>query len=467
MRIVIIIPPYRGLVGFPLGIASLAKAIDADKKHRVHIIDFAKLGFNNDEAKAFIESNLKDIDIFGISSTTLSYKSALEIAGYIKNVFKSKLVIFGGIHPTITADSVLTRNPQVDIVVRGEAEETLPSLLNNISKGRYCRGVKGCSYRDKTQIIHNEDACPILNLDKLGFRYNGLVSRRDYSTEVFHERLPSTSLITSRGCLFRCSYCIQSRNYEMPRIRYRSVENVIEEIIYLISQGYVDLHFEDDIFTFNRNRIIQLCNELAKLDFTITWNCETRPDHVDYELLEKMKSAGCTGIFYGVESFSQSILDQVDRRIDINRTKRGIVIAKEIGLKVFASIQIGLPGESEKTIETTIRTLEKIQPWKVGLNLATLYPGTLWFKQSGYPPDIYENYPLEPELDEFLFEYVGHGMGGLHPYFINPKADISAPPVHDINAIRKIFEKFKRELGQIVWTSHTESLSRMGPKIDG
>ncbi len=459
MRIALIIPPYNGILGFPLGIASLARSIELKSHCQVCIVDFAQMGVNWGETRAYIERKLKDVEIIGISATTISYKSAIEIAKVIKEANKEKVVIFGGIHPTLNADIVISRHPEVDIVIRGEAEESLPRLLNSIQKGRHCEGVKGCVYRLGNKITHNEEAPIILKLDNLDYRYDRLINRHDYSTEVFHYRTPSASIITSRGCEFRCSYCIQSRNCEKKGVRYRSVKNVLEEIKYLIARGYIDFHFEDDSFTLDRKRVLQLCKEISRLDSTITWNCETRPDLVDIRLLEVMKSAGCMGIFFGVESFAQTVLNRANRNISVKKMKEGIINAKNLGIKVFASIQIGLPGESKSTIETTIRMLKKLRPWKVGINLATMYPGTIWFINSGIASDVYEDYPGEPELDELLIDYVGHGMGGLHPYFIRPGSDLSAIPVHDICAIKKILERYKSELGPLMWSAKRESIS--------
>jgi len=357
-------PPFT-----PLGLGYLAAVLEKNK-YEVDVIDCQALKLSYDEVKSEIDK--RQPSIVGITSTTLTYKSALRIAKITKETCPNCLTILGGSHATFWDEKALQESPYLDIVVRKEGENTILELVKRLEADKSYGDVLGITCRQDGKIVRNRDGSYIENLDDLPFPAHHLwplASLMKYGSVIF-------PVMTSRGCVFWCDFCTAVRMFGR-RYRMRSPKNVVDELEFLCkTYGAHQFTFYDDAFTVDQERTAEICEEIKNRRLKIEWDCETRVDMVTKELLLKMKEAGCMAVWFGVESGSQNVLDAMRKGISTAQTIRAFKWAKEVGLMTVAGVVFGFPGETKETIWETIKFIERISPHDVGYYIATPYPGT-------------------------------------------------------------------------------------------
>lgn len=311
-------------------------------------------------------------DILGISTMTNKYAMALKIAEITKRVNSEIKVVVGGHHPTLFPDQFLG-DKGIDFVVRGEGEETFFELAKEIEKGEnQFSQIDGLSFRQDGQIIHNKARRLISELDSLPYPNRELLlDKENYPPNTFG------GIITARGCPFSCTYC-GAHNMWGRKVRFRSVDNIIGEILMLIKNYDSDhFFFWDDSFTTNRKRIVELCNKLETInDYRRGWSCFTRLDLLDKEVLQYMRENGCRSIFAGVESGSDEILKLVNKGLTKEKIKEKSALIKESGIRYSTFFMMGLPGETKEQILETYNFMREIEPDYAEINIFNPLPGT-------------------------------------------------------------------------------------------
>jgi len=226
------------------------------------------------------------------------------------------------------------------------------------------------------------------NLDNIKFPARELLPKKyiKYTGTVHHSTKPSTTMIATRGCVYNCAFC--DRETFGRRFRKRSIKNVCKEVKLLVDKyGIEHIRFCDDCVTLDRKWFMELCSNIAKYD--ITWTCMSRADLLDTEMLEYMKLAGCEEIFFGFESGSQKILKAMNKKETVQQYHDVIQKCRDAGIKSCAYIMFGFPGETEKTVEQTIRFLETAKPDKSRLSEFVPFPGCdVWNNPSKYNVEI-------------------------------------------------------------------------------
>jgi radical SAM superfamily enzyme YgiQ (UPF0313 family) len=307
-----------------------------------------------------------------MTSTTLTYKSALNIARIVKEVHPNCLTILGGCHVTFWDKEALQECPQLDVVVRKEGENTMLELVQRLDAGKSFDDILGITIRNGDGFIRNPDRPYIEDLDSLPFPAHHLwpLDRlKKYGNVIF-------PLMTSRGCVYWCEFCSAVRMFGR-RYRMRSAKNVVDEMEFLHKNyGAETFTFYDDAFTVDQSRVEEICRELHNRNLRVTWDCGTRVDMVTKDLLQKMKDAGCIAVWFGVEAGSQQVIDAMGKGFTANKTKKAFKMAKDVGLMTIASVVFGFPGETKETALSTIKFIEEINPDDVGYYIATPYPGT-------------------------------------------------------------------------------------------
>lgn len=331
------------------------------------------LGYQDLEAK--LRATRPDLVMFRFTPTTFDWD--LRTARMTKDFDPS--IATAGICWTLRtmASQVLTEAPELDYYVRQDYEVVAPSLVKELGSGRV-EEVKGISYRKDGTIRHAPAAEPLKDYDVMPMAaYDLLPSLEPYFVTAPAGR-PYTILYTSKGCPYRCSFCtVSGTPWKM-----RSAEKIIEELRYLKERyGLRTASFFDETFTFNRKRVVELCSRLREEGLKIRWYCNTRAQLVDPELLRMMRSAGCRGISFGIESGSQKILDSVEKNITVEQARNAVLWAKEAHLKTFCSFILGLPGEDWETINETLDFVQKTLPTSAQFNVAVPYPGTRFYQQ--------------------------------------------------------------------------------------
>jgi anaerobic magnesium-protoporphyrin IX monomethyl ester cyclase len=375
MKITLVNPPYPSNAHshppfIPLGIAYLG-AVCEKAGHEVTVIDCQaeRLSFEAFR-KRVAQTNA---EVVGMTSTTLTYKSALENARIAKEELPNCITVLGGCHATFWDENALNECPSLDIIVRREGEITFIELLEKLKSKSSLKGVLGVTFRGKNGgIVRNEDRPFIENLDDLPFPAHHLLPLSSFHV-VGKTIFPLT---TSRGCVYWCEFCTAVRMFGR-RYRMRSPKNVVDEMEMIYKKyGQDQFTFYDDAFTVDQQRVVEICDEIHRRKLHIHWDCETRVDMVDRELLQKMHDAGCIAVWFGVESGSQNVLERMHKKIKLDQTKLAFKTAREIGLMTVASVVLGFPGETEETAWETINFVKELDPDDIGFYIATPYPGT-------------------------------------------------------------------------------------------
>ncbi len=375
MKITLVNPPYPPSAHshppfIPLGIAYLG-AVAEKAGHQVTVIDCQaeKLTY------AAFRTRIAQIpsDIIGITSTTLLYNSAKELLAIARDAHPQATTIIGGSHATFWDTNALQECPALDIVVRREGELTFLEILQRMEENKSFHGILGLTFRAKDgSIVRNEDRPFMQDLDSLPFPAYHLLP-----LEAFH-RMGKTifPLTTSRGCVQWCDFCSTVRMFGRG-YRMRSPKNVVDEMEMLQKKyGESQFTFYDDAFTVNRDHVLKMCEEIKARKLKVTWDCETRVDYVDQELLQTMKNAGCLAVWFGVESGSEKILGQMNKKTKKDQIREAFKMTQKTGMMVIASAIIGFPGETEETAWETINFIKELNPDDIGFYVATPYPGT-------------------------------------------------------------------------------------------
>jgi anaerobic magnesium-protoporphyrin IX monomethyl ester cyclase len=349
-----------GFVTPPLSLMYLASALEEDSfSVRIHDDDLLQEGYYK-----FADLALKlDPRIIGVTATTSTIGTALNYLQIVKKNMPDVLTVIGGPHPTFMPRKTL-ESGVVDVVVRGEGEETLRELAGEEDLS----SVRGISYRDEGRLKMNQSRPLIKDLDSLPFPARHLVAFDSYGA--------SSGIITSRGCVYNCGYCSSSLIMG-KKFRSRSPENVADEIEELVHQyGVRDLAFMDDTFMLNKKRAGEIAGEIKSRDLDVSFVASSRVDSVNQDLLFKLKEAGMNTLYYGVESGSQRILDLMKKGITLEQAERAVKGAKEAGLKVLTSFILGYPGETAQDLDRTIDFSIKLDPDYSQFSILTPFPGT-------------------------------------------------------------------------------------------
>jgi radical SAM superfamily enzyme YgiQ (UPF0313 family) len=320
-------------------------------------------------------------DVVGITATTVVAAQAHAVARQARRSWPAAMIVMGGVHPTVAPAETL-EDPAVDIVIRGEGELSLLRLI----AGHDPRTIPGVVFREGGQVWQHPELDAITDLDALPMPAYHLLPMRLYHPPLGGAlRWPSISMVTSRGCPGRCTYCNSARS---RKLRFRSAEKVVQEVELLTRRfGIREVGFYDDTFCANRRRVREICRLLRQREISITWTCMSRINYADPETLALMAAAGCHMICYGVESASPDVLLRIRKNLDLDQVAPVVRMTRRVGIRVRLSFMFGNPGETVETMERSIRFAIAADPDLVQFNITTPYPGTEmfeWADREGY-----------------------------------------------------------------------------------
>lgn len=382
MKVLLINPPLENLltVGVPplvekrgfypsMGILYVAAYIAQNTDHTVDVLDAPLEGIRYDKLEQIIRE--KEPDIVGISTLTFSLIDSVKTAKIVKKVSKTIPVVFGGIHVSLFPIETISLE-DVDYAIIGEGEITFAELVDNIKNPERLKTIKGLLFKENGRIINTGPRSPVENLDMLPFPARRLTPFKNFYS--LNKKTLATTMITSRGCPYNCLFCIRPRLGR--KIRNRSPQNVINELKECIDMGIGEFFIYDDIFTYNRRRVLDICNMIIDEELKIEWSVMTRVDRVDREIIRKMKRAGCTRIRYGIESGTTEILKVLRKGITLEQVRKAFRITKAEGISTVAYFMIGAPTETKQQIMETIRMARELNATFTNFSIVTLYPGT-------------------------------------------------------------------------------------------
>ena len=390
MDVLLINPPYNleenmgklaGIVPttMPIGLAFIAANLE---KHgfTVEILD-AQV---HDFSQAILNKKILEGNPFvvGITTTTPMIHSAFKVAEMAKGISSKPKIVFGGCHASFLPKEML-ENKSVDIVARGEAEQTMVDLVKALKEGKGLSKVNGISFMEKGKMKSTGPATLVENLDEIPMPARHLLPIEKYKPQLdMVIRAPVRVIMTARGCPFNCFYC-GARYISGRRYRHNSTVRVIAEIEMLVEKyGARQLFFLDDNFVVNRKRTADICEEMIKkgLHKKLVWSCESRVDGVTPELLKLMHEAGCRIISYGIETASQRLLDVIRKDITIKQVRDAVKWAKEAKIECRATFMLAIPTETREDSIATINFAKELGLDRAKFSLATPYPGTEFYE---------------------------------------------------------------------------------------
>ncbi len=362
----------------PLGLAYVGAAV----------ADLAQVRFLLPDTRAYLGSDpwqeLADAiaaerpDVLGLTAVTANYAAAARLAEVARQVRPGLLVVLGGVHASTEPEAALRGAPAVDLVVRGEGEQTLREILmawqqQGLRRPQWA-DIPGVWYRDGDQVRAALPRPPSADLDALPLPLReGLVWQADVQPAFYQ------ALITLRGCPYQCIYCAVP-SLDSARTRYRSAANVMAEVDQLRDRyGANYLFFHDSVFTLHRRRTLELAELLAQAPRPTPFCIQTRADRLDQQVLDALVKAGLHQVFFGIESGDPYSLEQIRKAMPLAVIRDAVHRVQQAGVRCSGFFMIGWPWDNEASIARSLDFAETLPLDAISLFSATPLPGTeLW-----------------------------------------------------------------------------------------
>lgn len=444
MKILLINPPRENEIignnpkiieeerGFnpPLGLLHVAAYVESFTKHHIEVIDAQVERLSYTELKDRIQSFSPDV--VGMTAMTMTMVDVIKTAKIVKDINKHCPIVLGGAHVYLFPEETISLD-NIDYLVIGEGEIAFKELLDKIEKKQKLKDVPGLVFKLNGRIINTGLRQFIHNLDQLPFPARNLVPYKQYKSLLSRGKVVTT-IFTSRGCPFSCSFC--SRPHLGKKFRARSAKHVVDEIEVCLNMGISEFLFYDDTFTIDKQRAVDICNEIINRKLKIGWDIRTRIDTINEDIIKLLKKAGCQGIHYGVESGTEKVLKLLNKGISIPQAMEIFNLTRKNGIPILAYFMIGNPHETLTDIHRTFQVMKKLNPDYVHLTVLTPFPGTriysdglengiikedYWRNFSKYPtkgfipPHWGENF-TRSELEQLLIK--GYRSFYLRPTYI-------------------------------------------------
>lgn len=390
----------------PIGTLSVAAVLQR-AGHEVRFINGAFLTHGQVLAE-LCEFNPRFI---GLYSTTFGWNKAKRTAADIRQLLDSdRFICAGGPYPiALPEECLIDAGNSLDAVVTGEGELTVLEIVERIETGRGLDGVAGTLVREGNKIIRNPSRPFITDLDSLPFPARELLgdAGRYIPPPGTYRRKPVAVMMTSRGCNRHCIYCFQMDKKRASGIRYRSVDNVMQEIELCIRQGYREIKFLDDTFAADYGRAMEIAREIRQRRLPIVWFASACVNQVDKPLLQAFRDAGCWAVLFGAESGVQKNLDTIRKGTTPEQIRKAVQAAQAVGIKVSTPFLFGIPGETYEEGLQTIKFAIELNPDMANFHAITPFPGT-------YLYDNRERFgTISGELSDYTYQgaaFIPHTM---------------------------------------------------------
>jgi len=364
----------------PLGVMYLSAVLKA-AGHEVSVTDQCHPEYSDERFVRSLAAGPPDL--VGISVlSNMDYPAAVDLTRRIKRELPAVRIVMGGVFATINADKIIASEKSIDVVGRGEGEGIILDLAEGTRK---LQDIPGLCFRDAAgAVVTTEDREGIPDLDSLPFPDRDCLDIHYVASlpldvpAVIWDR-PYTTLLSSRGCPFHCSYC-NCPTFSRGKYRARSAGNVLKELESIGRQGYGAFCFVDDNFLLNPKRAVEICDGLTAGAHSFRWACEGRVNGDREGLFRKLSGAGCDMIMFGVESGSQRVLDSMNKGTRLHEIKSAVKKARGAGIGVVHGFFIvGSPGETVGDLKQTFRFANSIGVNSFAFNSLTAFRGTpLW-----------------------------------------------------------------------------------------
>ncbi|MEE8399774.1 MAG: radical SAM protein, partial [Desulfobacterales bacterium] len=423
----------------------------------VRIFDYIVRGYSPKKLKR--ELDTFQPDVVGTNAVTMNFYAAAGILETAKQHDPSIVTVMGGPHVSFDFENTLAAYPGIDLIVVGEGEATLEELIPILHDRSAWHTIKGIAFLEEGRLIFPGPRDFLRDLDSLPLPARHLLPVSRYQALGF-----PVSIITSRGCPNRCVFC-QGRRMVGMKVRYRSPERIVDEIEDVLASGFTHINIADDFFTSNKQRVKRFCNEIMKRGLTFSWAAFARVDSCNKEVLEAMLKAGCNTVSFGIESGNPEMLKRIEKGITLDQARNAVAMCRDVGMGVFLSFMVGLPGETNQTMNDTRAFCEEIDA-PFGYHFLAPFPGTtLWEELDRFDLEIltedWDRYDAnqaitrtahvtDKEIDafvgEFLVELQKHWEAILEQYRKGQCSDTDRLRVESDQRLRLIFQILSEDL---------------------
>jgi len=410
MKVLLINPPMLNMIrtelpaflkknmGYlpPLGLAYIYSYLKENLDCYVGIVDCVpdRISYKK------LEHTVKQInpDIIGITVHSHNLIDAILVSKLSKKFNSDVHICMGGSHVNIYPEETINF-PWVDSVIIGEGELSFCDLVSRLMRNKNLPGIKGLYYKTDGNVNANNEKVIVQELDSLPFPERKVLGIDKYYYRI-SKSVPFTTMLTTRGCPFNCSFCSTPKT----SFRERTVKNIIDEIKSCINMGFKEIYFVDDVFSLNKSRILNLCDQICENGISMDWSFRTRVDCIDEEILKEVKLAGCYRIHYGIETSTEEGLEILNKSINIRQIKEVLNETKKNGLESVTYFMIGCPHENDvKAIRETVEFAINLNPTLCMFNILTLYPDTLLhekaLKNGLLQEDIWKKFANNPSIE--------------------------------------------------------------------
>jgi anaerobic magnesium-protoporphyrin IX monomethyl ester cyclase len=417
-RVLLLNPPMRterlfgsfaefGSVSPPTGICYIAGFLRREG-YEVSILDAEALRLDHGST---VDSILKlKPDIVGVTCKTAWINSAHKVATALKSVMPSLPIVAGGHHVTALPERTLNEFPAFDYLVIGEGERTFKELIEALSQGRDLAGVAGLAFRNNGTAILTPCRERIGDLDEIAPpAFDLLPDLKTHYWPLFNniEKLPAFSIMYSRGCPGKCTFC--DRGVFGNRVTRHSPEVCVSLIETLRrDHGIRYLVFDDDNLLLNKRYLLELLELMIERGVKVPFSCESRVDTLDEERLYYLKRAGCRQIMFGIETGSAKMLALMNKGITIDQIKSAVALTKSYGIKTLGYFMLGFPGETEETMQETVKLIKELKLFDVSAQSFTPLPGAEIYSRVVDSAEYLEDWDRNGCLDEVV--YVPEGL---------------------------------------------------------
>lgn len=391
-----------GTIYYPIWLAYAAGVVEK-AGYEVKLVDSCADGYNEKETLKIVKDYEPKLIVLDTSTPSIYNDAAF--AGKLKDVLPNSFVVLVGTHPSALPEETLKLNHQIDAVARQEYDYTLKDLAEALSKvdlkkeeskEEVLSKIDGLSFRVGDKVIHNRPRGYIQDLDSLPFVsevYKKHLNIKNYFASA--ATYPMVMIVTGRGCPGRCSFCLYPQTLHSHQYRSRSPENIVAEFEYITEKlpEVQSVCLEDDTFTLNKERVKKTCQLLIDkgIQKKIKWWANVRVNTLDLQTMQLMKKAGCRLVIAGFESGNQKILDNINKGIKLEDSRKFMKNARQAKLLVHGCFMFGNPGETKETMEQTLEFAKELNPDTAQFFPLIPYPGTeiyQWAKSRGYLKDV-------------------------------------------------------------------------------
>lgn len=381
----------------PLGLLYLAGYLEQFTDNRVEVLDAQAQELSYDALRG--EITRRRPDVVGLTAMTFTLIDVIKTARLVKAIDSATPVVLGGPHVHLYPKETLDI-PEVDYLVLGEGEVAFAQMLERIGDPGSMAGVEGIAFRHDEQMVLTGPRALEEDLDKLPFPARHLTPHKKYSS-VIARRAPITTMFTSRGCPYQCIFC--DRPHLGKKFRARSAKNVVDEMEACVSLGIREFLVYDDTFTIQRQRVLDICDEIIHRNLDIGWDIRARVNTVDDEMLRRLRQAHCERIHYGVEAGTDRVLQILQKGITLEQARQAFQATKKAGISTLAYFMIGAPTETREEVLQTIEFAKSLAPDFTHITIVTPFPGTKLYQmglaQGQFTHDFWQEFAANPTPD--------------------------------------------------------------------